>query len=330
MMNETKVLCRRLRGEYSKVGWALLIYYAIMNVAIIFSSFYVSILATTDHMLTDPFISVDDMERMLQQITEDSIWGYTIAVMIGAVALLLWKRKTFCFDVIYQVQKPMRFGTFLALLAIFISGQALFQLLTPLMEWLFKQMGVSLEDSITSASGDSDVLSMFLYVTLLAPIWEEVLFRGYVMRTLEPYGKKFAIFASAFLFGIFHGNVVQSPYAFAVGLVLGYVAMEYSVIWAMVLHMINNLVLGDLLYRLLAGLPQDTVDMIAWGIICAFSVAAVILMVVRRKEIAAWLRREPIDRVYAGCYFSCPGTIALLIVLGATTLFTTWSMIVPL
>lgn len=311
MMNEKKVLCRRLRGEYSKVGWALLIYYAIMNVAIIFSSFYVSILATTDHMLTDQFISVDDMERMLQQITEDSIWGYTIAVMIGAVALLLWKRKTFCFDVIYQVQKPMRFGTFLALLAIFISGQALFQLLTPLMEWLFKQMGVSLEESITSASGDSDVLSMFLYVTLLAPIWEEVLFRGYVMRTLEPYGKKFAIFASAFLFGIFHGNVVQSPYAFAVGLVLGYVAMEYSVIWAMVLHMINNLLLGDTLGRLVQGLPEMVQELVFMGVIWGCTLVGIIVLIVKHKAVAAYFRENKDQPCCMRAFFTSPGILAL-------------------
>ena len=314
-MNEKKVLVRRLRGEYSKVGWALLIYYGIMNVAVMFSAFYMSFMASAEIASNPQLITQDVLDRMTQKIAEDSIWGYTIAVMLGAIGLLLWKRKKFCFDTIYQVQKPMRLGSFLAILAIFISGQALFQLLTPLMQWLFGLMGLSLEDSISSASGDSDMLSMFLYVTLLAPIWEEVLFRGYVMRTLEPYGKKFAIFGSAVLFGMFHGNVVQTPYAFVVGLVLGYVAMEYSVIWAMVLHMINNLLLSDTLGRLVSSLPAMTQELVFAAVIWGCTLIGIIVLIVKRKAVAAYFRENQDHPHCNGAFFTSPGILALCAVL---------------
>jgi hypothetical protein len=171
---------------------------------------------------------------------------------------------------------------------------------------------------------------MFLYVCLFAPISEEILFRGLIMRSLEPYGKKFAILASAFLFGIFHCNIVQSPYAFAVGLVLGYVAVEYNILWAMVLHMINNLVLADMIYRLLGSLPDDTVNVIIWLIILVCSGVAALIMIVKRKQIAAWLRENHTHREYAKCYFSCAGTILVLIILGLSTIFTTWMLVTPL
>jgi hypothetical protein len=126
---------------------------------------------------------------------------------------------------------------------------------------------------------------------------------------------------------LFHGNLLQIPYAFAVGLVLGYVAAEYNIVWAMVLHMINNLVLGDMLYRILGGLPTETADLIIWGIILAFSVMAVILVIAKRKEIAAWLRSERIVGPYLGCYFSCAGTIVMLIFMLVNTVIATVAMV---
>ena len=145
-----------------------------------------------------------------------------------------------------------------------------------------------------------------------------------------PFGKKFAIFVSSFTFGLFHGNLIQSPYAFVVGLVLGYVAAEYNILWAMVLHMINNLLLGDVLYRLLGGFPEETMNLIVWGIIAAFTAAAIVLMIIKRRKISAWLRQEKMIGAYVGCYFGCTGTIVLMIILGLGMIFTTFMMITPL
>lgn len=305
-MNENTLICKGLRKDFSKVGWALLIYYGIMNAAIIIVTVVLTMVNSVQYLS-----SPEDAEWITQKVAEDSMWGYTLAVLAGAIALLLWKKKEFCFKTIWKTDNPMTWGKFFALLAIFLSGQALYQLLTPLMEWLFSLMGVSLADSIASASGASDSLSMFLYVALLAPIWEEILFRGYVMRTLEAYGKKFAILTSAFLFGVYHGNVVQSPYAFCVGLVLGYVAMEYNMVWAMVLHMINNLLLGDTLGRLIQGLPMVTQELIFLGLIWGCALASVIILICKRKAVAAYFRNGKIHPLCLKSFFSCAGVWTL-------------------
>ena len=94
--------------------------------------------------------------------------------------------------------------------------------------------------------------------------------------------------------------------------------------------MINNLVLGDLLYRMLGSLPMETKNLIVFGVMLAFTVAAIILLIAKRREIAAWMRRERLIGAYVGCYFSCAGTITLLIVMGMTILITTFEMITPL
>ena len=91
---------------------------------------------------------------------------------------------------------------------------------------------------------------------MAAPVTEELLFRGGRLRSLQPYGKRFAIFCSALLFGLVHQNLTQTPFAFGFGLLAGYVAVEYSILWSMSLHILNNAVLAlglDALLRPLSG-----------------------------------------------------------------------------
>jgi membrane protease YdiL (CAAX protease family) len=168
---------------------------------------------------------------------------------------------------------------------------------------------------LENVAGDTDTFSMFFYVCFLAPVFEEILFRGLILRQLEPYGKKFAILASAFLFGMFHGNLVQTPYAFVAGLVLGYVAIEYNVIWAMVLHMINNLLLGDTLARLTGSLPELAQQIIFAVVIWGFAIAALVILICQRKKIAAYFRSEQNHPLCMRSFFTAPGILALTVLM---------------
>jgi membrane protease YdiL (CAAX protease family) len=237
-------------------------------------------------------------------------WGYIATCILGGIILLLWKKKDFCFKIIWKTGRPLKLGSFFSITAIFISGQLVFQVLAVILEWLLNLLGLSLMDSMEAASASADTLSMFLYMGLFAPVFEEVLFRGLVMRTLEPFGKKFAILASAYLFGIFHGNLIQSPYAFAVGLILGYVAMEHNIGWAMVLHMINNLILGDSLVRLTAGLGAGLSDLIFWIIIIGCGIASVLILIRKRHAVARYFASGRMHPICLKCFFTAPGVLA--------------------
>ena len=244
-------------------------------------------------------------DEMLTGVT-GSGWGYILAVAAAFLALVLWKKGRLHFFQSWKSNHPMKFGSFWALLCIFISGQAFVQLYANGLEWLLNQFGLSAFDAMEAASGGSDTISMFIYGALLAPIFEEIIFRGLILRMLMPTGKKFAIFATAYLFGFFHGNIIQTPFAFLVGLVLGYVAVEYSIIWAIILHMINNLVLGELLPYVLAPLPvlgQSMIyDVINWG--CA--VAALVICICKRKVIRQYLFKKRMHPLCFKSFFSSP------------------------
>ena len=89
---------------------------------------------------------------------------------------------------------------------------------------------------------------LFVLLTVIAPVFEEFIFRGAVMELLKPYGSGLAVFVSAFCFGIYHGNFQQFFYAFALGICLGYIAYATgSLFCSTVLHAMFNAISGMIL-----------------------------------------------------------------------------------
>ena len=85
-----------------------------------------------------------------------------------------------------------------------------------------------------------DVL-LFLQIVVIAPILEEIFFRGLILQSLQRYNKNLAIFASALLFSLLHLNLAQSVPAFFSGLIFGYLAIQYrSLSLPILVHMLNN------------------------------------------------------------------------------------------
>ena len=82
--------------------------------------------------------------------------------------------------------------------------------------------------------------SGLLYVVILGPILEEIIFRGAILRSLERFGQNFAIVVSSLMFGLYHLALFQGIFAFFIGLILAYCALRFSIKWAMLLHMVNN------------------------------------------------------------------------------------------
>jgi membrane protease YdiL (CAAX protease family) len=310
---------KEMRRAYSVQGWALLIYYGIMNVAVMLVMFVDSIIKTMPAALSG---QEPDMEQLAEGVADNSAWGYFLAIGIGLLILLLWKKPKFCFHTLWKKGKPLKIGSFFGIFVIFISSQLLVQVMAILLEIILNQFGMSLMELMESASGDTDTLGMFLYVGFGAPIVEEIIFRGLVLRSLEPYGKKFAIFASALLFGLYHGNIIQIPFAFGVGLVLGYVTVEYNMIWAMILHMFNNLILSDTLVRLTEHLSAPWNDLVFWLFIVGCSIAALVVLLVKRQDIKAYWNAYRDDPQCAKAFWSAPGIITLVSVLGVMTVFT--------
>ena len=87
-------------------------------------------------------------------------------------------------------------------------------------------------------------LISMLCVVILAPIFEEVLFRGKIFSvfsaTLSPL---LSAVISALLFGVMHSNIAVALEAFLIGIVLSYIyILKGSIFAPILLHIMNNIV----------------------------------------------------------------------------------------
>lgn len=64
---------------------------------------------------------------------------------------------------------------------------------------------------------------MVLCTGILAPIMEEIIFRYGIFKQLKKKNVTIAIIISSICFGLMHMNIIQSGYAFLIGLVLAYI-----------------------------------------------------------------------------------------------------------
>lgn len=84
-----------------------------------------------------------------------------------------------------------------------------------------------------------------VFIGILFPILEELLFRKFLCGKLLPLGEKQAVIISAAIFGLIHGNLYQFAYAFLIGLVLGYVYVKTGkIIYTIICHCAINLYAG--------------------------------------------------------------------------------------
>ena len=89
------------------------------------------------------------------------------------------------------------------------------------------------------------VVMQFSYVIVLAPLFEEVIYRGLILKVITPYSKSAAILVSALAFGLMHGNIPQAASAFCTGLIYAIIALKCgSIIPTIIIHSLNNLIVN--------------------------------------------------------------------------------------
>ena len=81
-----------------------------------------------------------------------------------------------------------------------------------------------------------------IYAICIAPVLEEIVFRGVLMTYLKKYGIQTAIIVSSLFFGISHYNIYMIIPAFFIGVVLAYVSCKYSIKYSILLHILLNIV----------------------------------------------------------------------------------------
>lgn len=178
---------------------------------------------------------------------------------------------------------------------------------------------------IPMPTGVSGFFLSFIRTVVVAAMAEELALRGYTMGHLRKYGDGFAISTAAAVFAIMHGNLVQAPFAFLVGLAIGYFTVKTGSLWtAIFIHAGNNFISLALAYLLDAHEDAGTLlyalliyGLSFVGVICCF------IFVINTKNKKLYKSESTLsffEKLWA-YFFNVPMVIALLIMLYITSTF---------
>lgn len=137
------------------------------------------------------------------------------------------------------------------------------------------------------------ILLLFISSAAVPAVTEELLFRKAVLERFSHYGNGFAIILSAVLFALMHANPTQMLYAFAGGLLMGYVTLECgSIIPAVLIHFANNAL--SLIYLIVERYASRTAFIytvtITDTVLCAFGIIGLMCI---SKKLLAFLEKKP-------------------------------------
>lgn len=162
---------------------------------------------------------------------------------------------------------------------------------------IFETPDFSTSDSLISN------ICLIIYAIIVAPVSEELIFRGLILGKLKQYGYVFVSIIVSLLFALMHGNLPQSIPTFIVSLFLCWVTLQSdSIIPAISIHMINNAVAQ------LEDINNEVFQIIINIFIIAIIIIAVILIISEFKN-----RSEFKLQYRVKDYFKNAGGIIILI-----------------
>lgn len=282
-MNANQIEKKPFKKEINRLAKAITIYEVIM---ILVTLGYIMVQAIMI-LFSDAGAAEEDILNSMLTSGMSSILG----VVVGLLLINRYRKKTLSTDIILAQNNTMTTKKFLSILVVFMSVQAVFQFVSWGGESALNFFGYTMQAEIESATAVSSTVSMVLYASLIGPVAEELVFRGIALRALEKYGKVFAIVVSAVMFGCFHSNLIQGLFATMVGIVLAYLTLEYSIKWAILLHVINNFVFSYLLGIATSGLTPNMQSLIINGIVLLFFIGGIIIL---------WRKRVAVKQYLAG------------------------------
>lgn len=183
----------------------------------------------------------------------DNVYDLTIELSIvsGCISILLFAlifkvKKTSLSEMAYVNKMPPRFIITMIVMGVstayFIATA--FSLLS--LSGLIPESWLETQDNAYDYVNESSELLKFLSVGLIAPLVEEILFRGLILGTLKKEMHPWlAIVISALIFGAAHGTPIGFIYATALGIIMGWLFVKFdSVLPGFLFHMAYNTTLS--------------------------------------------------------------------------------------
>ena len=217
--------------EIFNVLWYLVVF-VLIQLGVTYATLFIEMAL---HPQTDA-----DLNTTIKNLLSNDTTLVLISVIgsVLTIALFVW-RKWVVLSRTYLRSNPW----FTLLWVVFLGLGSILPL-----QWIYEQLNISLsmemEEMFKSIMGNR---WGYLALGILAPLAEEMVFRGAILRTLLNYfnGRMYwvPIIVSALLFGLIHGNMAQLLNAFLIGILLGWMYYRTeSIVPGIVLHWVNNTV----------------------------------------------------------------------------------------
>lgn len=215
-----------------------------------------------------------------QEIISDAAVMQVLQIMLSTLMftapfVLIFRANNQRISDLVPLKKPI--GNKTAMFFIGLSVCAFANIANSYCGQFFRSIGIDYNvDYGDNPSGFFGFLLSLLATAVVPPLVEEFACRGLVLGILRKFGDGFAVLVSSILFGLMHGNFDQMPFAFMVGLVLGFIVVKTESLWiAVAVHAANNFISVAFEY-LLAGLSQNLQNLIYSLYLMAALVAGVI------------------------------------------------------
>ncbi|MBP5295015.1 MAG: CPBP family intramembrane metalloprotease, partial [Lachnospiraceae bacterium] len=280
MSNNSKNVPLTMKKAYNRVGLSMLVFYGVLSVVSVvtmvaalaiaffgrggFSADWLRELARGG--ISDILSNEVVTDAVLYASVAGSLLGFPIGLLVMKAVLPKFKQE--------PEKRELTFGQ---MIMIFIMGYGLWGVGAVLGN-LPSFFGIEMISDFTEGASTTALIVYTLYAVIGAPILEELVFRKTLLDRTHGYGQVVAVFVTALLFGLIHGNPAQFPLAFMLGLLLGTVYVKTGrVLYTMLMHFMINFTasIPELVY-LLTGADIS----MGWNIIIPVLIVAGIVFII--------------------------------------------------
>lgn len=212
---------------------------------------------------------------------------YVLSLFVPTLIVsLCFKKRFFPFS----PAKPVPFGIAFFGIVAAVGLCMLANIVNSYILYYFESLGLYVPQAPQTMVETPTSLWLNLFTMAVLPaLLEEMIYRGYILRTLRPYGDLFAVVISSLLFSLMHGNLRQVPFAFLVGFVLGLLYVCTNNIWLPIaVHFANNAI-SVLMEYFSFSLPQAShglfYTLVIYGLVALGMLCLAILMLVYLKRL---------------------------------------------
>lgn len=275
---------KKIRQSYNRTGGALLIHFVISQAVVL------AIGLIYEFVVIANGASVDEAAAALTI----GFWAvfmnaaaYFVANPLGClIGLAMTGRKK---GTKLMIKPKISRNIILWAIPVTMGLQSISILLQQIFRMLSGTEGISEEmvSAMSFGNGTASDIVLFLYMVIVGPIGEELVYRGMALKNLSCVSRKFAIISSALLFGLMHGNILQFIIGFIIGIFFAYIDVKAdSILPSTILHIINNFIAVVMSISELT-LSENVYDTAVTVYIAAAIIAGIIGLVMIRKLIKA-------------------------------------------